>query len=95
MKTFIVERDVDKTPAVDLFGLTAASQRVAAEMMEEGDRIYYLGSAYLPQEGICLCLFSAKSAEIVALHSVAARLPVRRITDAMALGGLAGLTRVQ
>lgn len=91
MRTFVVEREVDRTPAVDLFGLAAASQRVAAEMMEDGDRILYLGSAYLPESGVCLCLFSARNAEVVALHSAAARLPVRRISDAMALGALAGL----
>lgn len=86
MKTFLVERDIGETPMVDIFGMSAASHRCAAEMREEGDRIYYLGSTYLPDEGLCLCLFEAKTAEVVADHSRAARLPVQRIVSAVAFG---------
>lgn len=88
MKTFLVERDVGDTSAADLFGMAAANWRVAGQMLEEGDRIYYLGSTYLPQDGLCLCLFTAKSAEVVARHSDVARLPLRRICDAMMFGGM-------
>jgi Protein of unknown function (DUF4242) len=86
MKTFLVERDLGDTPTVDLLGMSAASLRAADQMQEEGDRIYYLGSTYLPAEGLCLCLFTAKSAEVVANHSLVARLPVRRIADAVSFG---------
>ncbi|EEW24148.1 nickel-binding protein [Rhodobacter ferrooxidans] len=86
MKTFLVERDVGNTPTVELLGMSAASWRTARQMQQEGDRIYYLGSTYLPADGLCLCLYTAKSAEVVANHSQVARLPVRRITDAVAFG---------
>jgi Protein of unknown function (DUF4242) len=89
MKTFLVERELGETPAADLIGMSAASWRIALQMLEEGDRIYYLGSTYLPVEGVCLCLFSAKNAEVVANHSRIAHLPVRRIADAVTFGGSA------
>jgi hypothetical protein len=86
MKTFLVERDVGNTPTVDLLGMSAASSRVAGQMQDEGDRIYYLGSTYLPAEGLCMCLFTAKNSEVVAEHSRVAHLPVRRIADAVTFG---------
>jgi hypothetical protein len=86
MKTFLVERDLGKTPTVDLMGLSAASHRVARQMFDDGDRIYYLGSTYLPSDGLCMCLFIAKTTEVVAEHSLAAHLPVRRISNVVTFG---------
>ena len=86
MKTFLVKRDIGDTSMIDVFGMSAASHRCAADMRNEGDRIYYLGSTYLPDEGLCLCLFEAKNAEVVADHSRAARLPVQQIVSAVAFG---------
>jgi hypothetical protein len=93
MKTFLVERDIGITSATDLSGLATTSLQVADQMFADGDRIHYLGSAYLPQAGRCLCLFTAKNAEVVATHSRTARLPVQRITDAVTLGALTTLGR--
>jgi hypothetical protein len=59
-------------------------------MVEEGDRIYFLGSTYLPVDGLCLCLFTAKNADVVANHSQIARLPVRRICDVVTYGATSG-----
>jgi Protein of unknown function (DUF4242) len=86
MKTFLVERDIGETPPADLMGMWANSLRVAGQMLEDGDRIYFLGSTYLPVEGLCLCLFSAKNAEVVVNHSKIAHLPLRRISDAVTFG---------
>jgi hypothetical protein len=86
MKTFLVERDVGTTPTVDLMGMSAASARAAEHMLDEGDRVYYMGSTYLPAQGLCLCLISAKNAEVVAEHSRRAALPVQRISDALTFG---------
>lgn len=86
MKTFLVERDIGDTQPADLMGMWANSLRVAGEMLADGDRIYFLGSTYLPVEGVCLCLFTAKNAEVVVNHSRIARLPLRRISDAVTFG---------
>lgn len=86
MKTFMVERDIGVTPPAELLGMAAASMRYAAQMRDDGDRIYYLGSTYLPLEGRCLCMFEAKNADVVAEHSRAAHLPVQRIVGVVTLG---------
>ncbi|MGL5011562.1 MAG: nickel-binding protein [Paracoccaceae bacterium] len=85
MRTFLVERDLEGINMADLHGLTAASLRHAALMREDGDRIYYLGSTFLPDDGRCLCLFEAKNADMVASLNRAAHLPAERIVPAMAL----------
>lgn len=85
MRTFLVERDLAGINMADLHGLTATSMRHTALMREDGDRIYYLGSTFLPDEGRCLCLFEAKNADVVASLNRVAQLPAGRIVPAMAL----------
>jgi hypothetical protein len=85
MKTFLVERDVEGISLADLHGLVAASLRQVARMRDEGDLVHYLGSTFLPKEGRCLCLFQAKDMTVLLGLNSAARLPVTRIVDAIAL----------
>ncbi len=85
MQTFLVERDLAGISMADLHGVTAAAIRQSAFMREAGDRIYYLGSTFLAQDGRCLCLFEAKDSSVVAALNLAARLPAERILPAMTL----------
>ena len=85
MKTFLIERDLDGISMPDLHGLVAASMRQVARMRDEGDLVHYLGSTFLPGEGLCLCLYQAKDATVLVGLNTAARLPVKRIVDAIAL----------
>jgi hypothetical protein len=86
MQTFLVERDLSGISMADLHGVTAASSRHSALMRELGDRIYYLGSTFLPEAGRCFCLFEAKDQSVIAALNTAARLPAERIVLAMTLG---------
>jgi Protein of unknown function (DUF4242) len=85
MKTFMIERDVEGISLVDLHGLVAASLRQVARMLEDGDLVHYMGTTFLPAEGLCLCLYQAKDETVLAEMSRAAQLPVRRILPAIAL----------
>lgn len=85
MKTYLVERDLAGINMADLHGVTAAALRHTANMRADGDRIYYLGSTFLPQDGRCLCLFEAKDATVVAALNAAACLPAARIVPALTL----------
>lgn len=85
MRTFLIERDLDGISATDLHGLVAASQRQVARMREEGDLVHYLGSTFLPGEGLCYCLYQAKDETVLSALNRAARLPVTRIVPAIAL----------
>lgn len=85
MKTFLIERDVEGISVVDLHGLVAASQRQVARMRDAGDLVHYMGTTFLPTDGLCLCLYQAKDESILMALSREARLPVRRIVTAIAM----------
>lgn len=85
MKCFVVERDLAGTSLADLHGLAAASLRHTARMREAGDRVYYLGSTFLPKDGRCLCLFEAKDEAVITELNLQARLPAERILPAITL----------
>lgn len=85
MRTFLIERDLPGVSMPDLHGLVATSLRQVARMREQGDLVHYLGSTYLPEEGRCLCLYQAKEAAVLVGFNATARLPVKRIVDAIAL----------
>ena len=85
MKTFLVERDLSGISMPDLHGLVAASMRQVMRMREEGDLVHYLGSTFLPVEGLCLCLYQAKDEAVLGTLNRGARLPVTRIIPAIAL----------
>jgi Protein of unknown function (DUF4242) len=85
MKTFLVERDVEGISATDLHLLVAASQRQVTRMRDDGDLVHYLGSTFLPGDGLCYCLYQAKDEAVLSSLNQAARLPVTRIVPAIAL----------
>ena len=85
MKTFLIERDLEGISMPDLHGLVAASLRQVARMRDEGDLVHYMGSTFLPAEGLCLCLYQAKDEMVLGALNRGARLPVKRIVPAIAL----------
>jgi hypothetical protein len=85
MQTFLVERDLAGISLADLNRTKVMAMREALAMYEAGDRVSYLGSTFLPEDGRCLCLFSAKSAEVVRQLNAAAMLPYDRIVPALEL----------
>lgn len=85
MQTFLVERNIGAASAAMLFGISASSLRHAAEMRDEGERIYYLGSTYVPSDHRCLCLFEATDIGAVERLNVIASLSSTSIKPAVAL----------
>jgi hypothetical protein len=85
MKTFLIERDVEGISIADLHGMVAASLRQVARLREDGGLVHYMGTTFLPDEGMCLCLYQAKDEAVLAALSRDARLPVRRILKAIAV----------
>lgn len=85
MRTFLVERDVEGISIPDLHGMVAASIREAARMRDDGDLVHYLGSTFLPADGLCLCLYQASDEALLSDLNRAAGLPARRILSAVAL----------
>jgi Protein of unknown function (DUF4242) len=82
MKTFLVERDMAGFSLAVLHSAKSAAIRQALRMTQDGDRIEYLGSTFVPDDGRCLCLFRAKNAEVVSILNRNAGLPFERIVCA-------------
>ena len=84
---FLVERYVSPTATAEL---AAAVGRLAALCRAPGgqpggSRVTYLHSTYLAGDDTCFCLFTAASAEAVALINRQARFALDRITSAAVL----------
>jgi Protein of unknown function (DUF4242) len=85
MQTFLVERDMAGIGLAVLHSAKAAAVRQAQRMTDDGDRVDYLGSTFVPGDGRCLCLFRAKNAAVVQTLNRDAGLPFERIVAAALL----------
>ncbi len=83
MQVFMVERDFEGILMADLASTKDAAMRQAQKMYDDGDRVRYIRSTYVPEDGRCLCLFEAKNADIVIQLNREARLPFERIVAVM------------
>ena len=83
MQVFLVERDLSGTSLSDLSAVKAAAIRQAEKMFDDGDRVRYLRSTFVPEDGRCLCLFEAKNIDIVTQLNRDALLPFDRILVAL------------
>ena len=83
MQVFMVERDLSGTSISDLNKVKAAAIRQAEKMYDAGDRVRYIRSTYVPEDGRCLCLFEAKNIDVVTQLNRDALLPFERILVAM------------
>ncbi len=83
MQVFLVERDLSGTSLSDLSQVKAAAIRQAEKMYDDGDRVRYIRSTFVPQDGRCLCLFEAKNVDVVTQLNRDAMLPFERILVAL------------
>ncbi len=83
MQVFLVERDLSGTSLSDLSAVKAAAIRQAEKMFDDGDRVRYIRSTFVPEDGRCLCLFEAKNIDIVTQLNRDALLPFDRILVAL------------
>ena len=85
MAVYMVERSL-KGIAMD--ALAAAQQRAiatAGQFRYSGKDVSYIRTTFLPEEGCCMCLFEAASAEVVKELNETAQLPFDRIVPALDL----------
>ena len=85
MAVYMVERDL---PGVTMDQL-AAAQKAAIEtgqqFTDEGKKVRYIRTTFVPNEARCMCLFEADSAELVREVNETAQIPFTRIVEAMDL----------
>jgi hypothetical protein len=85
MTVYMVERNLKGIAMSDL----AAAQRTAIDTSEayaaKGTPMRYIRSTFAPEDGRCMCLFEAASAEDVKRLNDEAKLPYLRVVEALDL----------
>ena len=85
MPVYMVERELRGIPMDDL----AAAQKVAIKTSEayaaQGTPMRYIRSTFAPDDGRCMCLFEANSAEDVQRLNDEAKIPYTRVVEALDL----------
>lgn len=85
MGVYMVERNLKGISMEALGGAQKAAIAKAAEMRQGGTDISYIRSTFAPEDGRCMCLFKAQSAEPVKKLNDDAGLPYTRVVEALDL----------
>lgn len=85
MSVYMVERDLRGISMEGLAGAQKAAIRKSEEMTGAGTEIRYIRSTFAPEDGRCMCLFDANSAEDVKRLNDEAGLPYSRVVPALDL----------
>ena len=85
MSVYMVERNLKGIAMDDLAGAQKAAIATAEQMRGAGTRISYIRSTFAPEDGRCMCLFDAASADDVRALNDTAGLPYERVVEAMDL----------
>jgi len=85
MPVYMVEREF---PDIQMNQL-AAAQKAAIETGQrttaQGKKVRYIRSSFVPSEARCMCMFEASNPELVRELNETAKIPFKRIVEAMDL----------
>jgi hypothetical protein len=81
----MVERNLKGISMEDLGSAQKAAIEKAGEMTAAGTDVKYIRSTFAPDDGRCMCLFEAPTAEVVARLNDEAEIPYTRVVDALDL----------
>ena len=85
MPVYMVDRDL---PGIKMDQLAAAQKAaidLSQKMTAQGKKVRYIRSAFVPREAHCMCFFEAANPEVVKELNEAAKIPYKRIVEAMDL----------
>ena len=85
MAIFMVERDLAGISMEALGAAQGAAIAQAQACTAQGTPVRYVRSLFTPDDGRCCCLFEATTADAVRAVNDVAKLPYRRIVEAMDL----------
>ncbi len=85
MTVYMAERNLAGIAMDDLAQAQRSAIDTAEKMTAEGTEVRYIRSTFLPDEGKCMCLFEAESADAVERLNRTAGLPFERIVEALDL----------
>ncbi len=85
MPVYMVDRDLPGIKMEQLAAAQKAAIELGQKMTAQGKSVRYIRSAFVPGEAHCMCLFEAANPEIVKELNETAKIPFKRIVEAMDL----------
>ncbi len=85
MSVYMVERSLKGISMDDLGGAQKAAIQKAGELTAAGTPVSYIRTTFSPEDGRCMCLFEADSADDVKRLNEEAGLPYDRVVPALDL----------
>ena len=85
MTVYMVERQLKGIPMSDLAGAQQLAIRTSKAYTAQGTPMRYIRSTFAPEDGRCMCLFEANSAEDVKRLNDEAKIPYTRVVEALDL----------
>jgi hypothetical protein len=85
MTVYMVERNLKGIAMSDLAAAQQAAIKTSNEYVAKGTPMRYIRSTFAPEDGRCMCLFEANSAEDVKKMNDEAKLPYLRVVEALDL----------
>jgi len=85
MSIYMVERELPGISMDQLAGAQKAAIDTSKQFTKEGKPVEYIRSMYVPGEDKCMCLFKAENADTVRQVNDAAKIPYKRVVEAMDL----------
>jgi hypothetical protein len=85
MTVYMVERNLKGIAMSDLAAAQKAAIDTAGAYAAKGTPMRYIRSTFTPEDGRCMCLFEARSADEVKRLNDEAKLPYLRVVEALDL----------
>jgi hypothetical protein len=85
MQVFMVERSLKGISMADLGAAQQRAIETSKQFTKDGKPVEYIRSTFVPEEGACMCLFSAERAEDVKAVNEQAKIPYDRVVTALDL----------
>jgi hypothetical protein len=85
MQVYMVERSLKGIAMADLGAAQQRAIQTSKQFTGDGKPVEYIRTTFVPEEGRCMCLFAANSADDVKAVNEKAQIPFDRIVPAMDL----------
>jgi len=85
MPVYMVDRELPGIKMEQLAAAQKAAIELGQKMTKEGNQVRYIRSAFVPGEAHCMCFFEAASPQLVKELNDAAKIPYKKIAEAMDL----------
>jgi hypothetical protein len=82
MAVYMVDRHLPGITKEQLAGAQKAAIETSREFTQQGKKIRYIRSTFVPGEARCMCLFEAENPQLVKEVNDAAKIPYTRVIEA-------------